>query len=227
MPADARKIRAIMKAAEPDLEAMIRNAPKRKTVGPVLGAKAGSAADSGMTIAQIRQMAFSPDPNDRKTLRELVAGMPPMQQNNLYLRMHAEMRSARAGVDDAGSPLGELSPEGQLIESIIWDGAEPSPEELAAIRAAGEAGDAHQPPSLAGNALRRTKTLSRTQEEADATSGSDDAGGEAAAVLVPVQPRPPARGDGWMESAAWCVILFLAGVVLANRFLPQPHQNAG
>ena len=71
----------------------------------------------------------------------MVAGMSPTQQNNLYLRMNAEMRDARAGVNAKGNPVAELSPEGELLEQIIWDGVDPPPEKLAAIRAIQEAGD--------------------------------------------------------------------------------------
>lgn len=143
--ADARKLAAIADAArQADEVTTIGKSPATQALTPSLGAppkRGKSGVDNQVIIAQIRQMAFSPDPADRQFLREMVAGMTPEQQNNLYLRMHAEMRAARAGVDAKGNPVAELSPEGELLEQIIWDGVEPPREKLAAIRAIQKAGD--------------------------------------------------------------------------------------
>lgn len=143
MPVSAKRLRAIAEAARPALPTLGKPAAIQ-TLSPSLGAslKGGKGSvENSVTIAQARQLAFSPDPADRQLLRDMVAGMTPEQQNNLYLRMNAEMRDARAGVDAKGNPVAELSPEGELLEQIIWEGAEPPPEKLAAIRAIQEAGD--------------------------------------------------------------------------------------
>jgi len=142
---DARKLAAIAgRGKKAGAVTTIGKSPATRALAPSLSApiKSGKGGvENQVTIAQIRQMAFSPDPADRQLLREMVAGMEPMQQNNLYLRMNAEMRDARAGVDAKGNPVAELSPEGELLEQIIWDGVEPPREKLAAIRAIQEAGD--------------------------------------------------------------------------------------
>ena len=142
---DARKLAAIAgRGKKAGAVTTIGKSPATQALSPSLSAsiKSGKGGvDNQVTIAQIRQMAFSPDPADRQLLREMVAGMSPMQQNNLYLRMNAEMRDARAGVNAKGNPVAELSPEGELLEQIIWDGVDPPPEKLAAIRAIQEAGD--------------------------------------------------------------------------------------
>ena len=142
---DARKLAAIAgRGKKAGAVTTTGKSPATQALSPSLSAsiKSGKGGvDNQVTIAQIRQMAFSPDPADRQLLREMVAGMSPMQQNNLYLRMNAEMRDARAGVNAKGNPVAELSPEGELLEQIIWDGVDPPPEKLAAIRAIQEAGD--------------------------------------------------------------------------------------
>ena len=142
---DARKLAAIAgRGKKAGAVTTIGKSPATQALVPSLSApiKSGKGGvENQVTIAQIRQMAFSPDPADRQLLREMVAGMSPMQQNNLYLRMNAEMRDARAGVNAKGNPVAELSPEGELLEQIIWDGVDPPPEKLAAIRAIQEAGD--------------------------------------------------------------------------------------
>lgn len=107
----------------------------RSILGTSTKAVKGAGDKAALSTSHVRQLAFSPDPADRQILRDAVQGMTPGEKINFYNRLTMEFRDPQTSIDAPG-----LTPEGQLIESIVFDGAEPDAAKLEAIRQSGDVG---------------------------------------------------------------------------------------
>jgi hypothetical protein len=112
-----------------------RQATGRVAAGSPNFGKPGAKASRSDDISFIRQLALSPDPADRAMLQEVISSLSERGQKNLQIKMMEHFRDPRSSID---APV--MTPEGQMLHDIAFNGAEPSPEQLDAIRQTGDVG---------------------------------------------------------------------------------------